>query len=212
MIGVADPVESGFAASLARPGGNLTGFSFVGRDLVAKGLELLKEAVPTVALVNVLWNPANPGADLVLAHAESVAKRLRVRLSRMKVEHEADLDAALSVMLTRRPDALVIINDALLFYRRGQIIRFATDSRVPTMFQQTEYVREGGLMAYAPDFREMFERAAVQIDKILTGSKPGEIPIEQPTRFKLLINLKTARILRLTIPPSLLLRADEVIQ
>src|SRR5262245_25154192 len=140
MVGVADPVESGFAASLARPGANLTGFSFVARDLVAKGLELLKEAVPTAVTVNVLWNPANPGAGLVLAHAESVAQPLRVRLFSMKVEHEGDLDAALSAMKTKRPDALVVINDSLFFFKRRQIIGFASTTHVPTMFQLREYV------------------------------------------------------------------------
>src|SRR5262245_53689931 len=215
FIGVGDPVGSGFAESLARPAGRLTGFSFVGPELASKNLELLKQAVPGAANIAVLapGDPEQPLARTVWSSLEQTARVLHVRLQRFQVQGTVEqLDGALGAMATRRPDALRTLTDALFFVHRTRILAAADRLRLPTMFQTKQYAVDGALLAYAPDYADQGKRAARYVDKILKGTNPGDLPIEQPTKFELVINLKTAKALGLTIPPSLLLRADQVIQ
>ena len=215
FIGVGDPIGSGFAASLAHPGGNLTGFSFVGTELAPKNLELLKQAVPHASRVAVLGagDPTQPLARNVHAALERSAQLLGITLQTLQVEGTLEqLEGALATLAARHPDALLTLNDPLFFLHRRRILDSATHLRLPTMFQTLDYAREGGLMAYVPNVVDQSRRAAVYVDKILKGTKPGDLPVEQPTKFELVINLKTARTIGLTIPPSLLSRADEIIQ
>ncbi len=215
FIGVGDPIGSGFAASLARPGGNLTGFSFVGPELAAKNLELLKQAVPHASRVAVLspGDPNQPLARNVLSELERSAQVLGMTLQRLQVDATVDqLENALAIVAAKHPDALLTLNDPLFFLHRRRILDAAAQLRLPTMFQTKEYAYEGGLMAYVPNVVEQFRRAAEYVDKILKGTKPADLPVEQPTKFELVINLKTAKALGLTIPQTLLLRADQVIE
>jgi len=215
FIGIGDPIGSGFAASLAHPGGSMTGFSFVGPELAAKNLELLKQAAPHASRVAVLspGDPTQPLARNVTAELERSAHLLGIMLQRLQVEGTLEqLESALAALAARRPEALLTLNDPLFFLHRKRILDSALQLRLPTMFQNQEYAREGGLMAYVPDVLEQSRHAAAYVDKILKGAKPGDLPVEQPTKFELVINLKTARAIGLTIPQSLLARADEVIQ
>jgi putative tryptophan/tyrosine transport system substrate-binding protein len=215
FIGVGDPVGSGFASRLARPGGNLTGFSFVGPELAAKNLEFLKQAAPEASKVAV-FIPGEPDQPLVRAvwgELEQAARVLHVTLQRFqilgKVEH---LDDALGALRARRPDALLTLNDPLFLIHRARILATAGRLRLPTMFQSKEYAADGGLLAFLPSYLDQGRRAARYVDMILRGAHAADLPIEQPTKFELIINLKTAKALGLTIPPSLLLRADQVIE
>jgi len=215
FIGVGDPIGSGFAASLAHPGGNLTGFSFVGTELAAKNLELLRQVVPHASRVAVLspGDPTQPLARNVQSAVERSAQLLGITLQTLRVEGTLEqLEDALATLAAKRPDALLTLNDALFFLHRQRILDAANRLRLPTMFQNQEYAREGGLMAYVPNILEQYRRAAAYVDKILKGARPGDLPVEQPTKFELVINLKTAQAIGLTIPPSLLARADEVVQ
>ena len=215
FIGVGDPIGSGFAASLARPGGNLTGFSFVGPELAAKNLELLKQAVPHATRVAVLspGDPNQPLARNVLSELDRSAQVLGITLERLQVEATVDqLENALALVGANHPDALLTLNDPLFFLHRRRILDSTAKLRLPTMFQTKEYAYEGGLMAYVPNVVDQFRRAAEYVDKILKGTMPADLPVEQPTKFELVINLKTAKALGLTIPQSLLLRADQVIE
>ena len=215
FIGVGDPVGSGFAASLARPGGNLTGFSFVGPELAAKNLELLKQAVPYASRVAVLsaGDPDQPLSRTVWAELERSARLLRVALQRLHVQATVDqLDNALAAIAAQRPEALLTLNDPLFFVHRKRILDSAVQLRLPTMFQNTEYAHDGGLMAYVPNLADESKRAATYVDKILKGVKPGDLPVEQPSKFELVINVKTAKAIGLTLPQSLLLRADRIIE
>jgi len=215
FIGVGDPVGSGFASSLGRPGGNLTGFSFVGPELAAKNLEFLKHAVPDVSEVAVFiaGEPDEPLTRAVWGELEQAARVLHVTLRRFqilgKVEH---LDDALGALTARRPDALLTLNDPFFFINRARIVAMAGRLRLPTMFQAKEYAADGGLLAFLPSYLDQGRRAARYVDRILKGAHAADLPIEQPTKFELVINLKTARALGLTIPPSLLLRADQVVE
>jgi putative ABC transport system substrate-binding protein len=215
FIGVGDPVGSGFAASLAHPGGNLTGLSFVGPELAAKNLELLKQAAPEVSRVAVLvpGDGTQPLVRAVWTELERAALRLHVTLQRLQVLSAGDhLDNALATLRARRPDALLTLNDPVFFIHRERILSTAAELRLPTMFQTAEYVRDGGLLAYVPSVSDQAKRAASYVVRILNGARPGDLPVEQPTKFELVINLKTAKALGLTIPPSLLARADHVIE
>jgi len=215
FISVGDPIGSGFAATLAHPGGNLTGFSFVGEEIAAKNLELLQQAVPHVSRVAVLGagDPSQPLARTVNAALERSAHLLGITLQWLQVEETVEqLERALAALAAKRPDALLTLNDPLFFLHRRRILDRAIQLRLPTMFQNQDYAREGGLMAYVPNLLEQSRRAAVYVDKILKGAKPGDLPVEQPTKFELVINLKTAKALGLTISPSVLARADQVIQ
>jgi putative ABC transport system substrate-binding protein len=211
MTGSADPVAQRLVASLARPGGNVTGMSLMVPELGSKRLELLKEVVPRVAHVAVIWNPAT-SHNLELRATRTAARTLGVALKLMEVRNADDLARAFAVLEKERPDALTMFFDSLTTGYRELIGDFAKKHRLPTVFGAKEFAEAGGLMSYAPNVAESFYRAAAYVDKILKGAKPGDLPVQQPTKFELVINLKTAKALGLTIPPSVLLRADQVIE
>jgi len=212
MAVVVDPVATGLVAGLARPGGNVTGLSVMTPELVGKQLEMLSELVPRVSRVAVLWNPTNEGNPPQLRAGEQAARTLGMRLQPLAAKGPGEVDEAFAAMAREGAGALVVLVDILFSNQRAQIARLAATQRLPTVYGLPEHVAAGGLMAYAPSFVDQYRRAAVYVDKILRGAKPGDLPIEQPTKFELIINLKTARTLGLTVPPSLLGRADEVIQ
>ncbi|PYN82945.1 MAG: ABC transporter substrate-binding protein [Candidatus Rokuibacteriota bacterium] len=207
-----DPVAEGLVATLARPGGNVTGVSFMIPELGSKRLELLKEIAPRVTRLAVLWNPATGGSDLELRATRAAASKLGVALKLMEVRNADDLVRVFAALEKERPDALTMFFDELTTGYRELVGDFAKKHRLPTVFGAKEFAEAGGLMSYAPNVPEAFRRAASYVDKILKGAKPGDLPIEQPTKFEFVINLKTAKALGLTIPQSLLVRADEVIQ
>jgi putative ABC transport system substrate-binding protein len=208
-----DPVRLGLAASLARPGGNVTGVSSsVGMDTLGKGLELLNETVPNVRRVAVLSNPANPAHALAIRHLKDTARSVRVQLQLLEARGPNEFDSAFAAMARERAEALLIVLDPLFGIHRAQLRDLAAKSHIPAMYGSREYTEAGGLMSYGPDYRDNFRRAATYVDKILKGAKPADLPIEQPTKFELVINLKTAKALGLTIPPSVLARADQVIE
>ena len=213
MVGVGDPLGSGLVASLARPGGNVTGPSSMLADVSGKQLALLKETIPKASAVAVLWNPANPvWQAAALRETEAAARALGLRLQLLEARGPDELEAAFAAMTRERAGALFVPADIIFARHAQQIADLAARNRLPAMYGFREHVEAGGLMSYAADFAVMFRRAAVYVDKILKGARPGELPVEQPTKFELVINLKTARALGLTIPQSILLRADEVIQ
>jgi putative tryptophan/tyrosine transport system substrate-binding protein len=213
MVFSTDPMGTGFVASLARPGGNVTGLSNISSELSRKRLELLREAVPGLSRVAALWNPDVRGALLDYKETEGAARLLRLELQSVEVSRAEDLDRAFSAVTKQRAQALVLPGaNPVGFINRGKISTFAQRNRLPSMYPTREYVEAGGLMSYGPSLPDLFRRAATYVDKILKGAKPGDLPIEQPTKFELLINLKTAKALGLTIPPSLLQRADQVIE
>jgi len=210
---VVDPVGSGLIPSLAHPGGNVTGTSIMAPDLVGKQLELLMEVVPKISRVAVLWNPDNPGGVPQLRQTEAAARALGVRLQTLEARGPHELDSAFAAMTRERAGALVILNDAILGVNLSkQIAELAAKSRLPAVHGEPEYAQAGGLMVYGANRLDLERRAATFVDKILKGAKPADLPIEQPTKFELVINLKTAKALGLTIPPSLLLQADHVIE
>jgi putative ABC transport system substrate-binding protein len=212
MANSTDPVGTGFVASLARPGGNVTGLTGISPELSAKRLGLLKEVVPGLSQAAIMWNPDDRGAVLDYKEAESAARSLRLQLQSVEVSRADDFDRAFSALSTGRTEALIVIGSALAFTNRGQIVSLAQKNRLPTMYGQRVYVDAGGLIAYGPDLADAWRRAATYVDKILKGAGPGELPVQQATKFELVINLKTAKDLGLTIPQSVLARADEVIQ
>ena len=213
MAPSSDPVGSGFVASLARPGGNVTGLSAISPELSGKRLELLREVVPGLSRVAFLWNPDVRGNLFEYKETEGAARSLRLELQSVEVSRAEDLDRAFSAITNQRAQALVLPAGNLIgFSNLGRITSFAQRNRLPTIFSQREYVDAGGLMSYGPSSSGMFRRAAVYVDKILKGAKPADLPVEQPTQFELVISLKTAKALGLTIPQSLLQRADEVVR
>jgi putative ABC transport system substrate-binding protein len=207
-----DPVETGFVASLARPGGNTTGLSNASSELSGKRVELLREAVPRLSRVALLWNPDLRGALLDYRATQAAARSNHLELQSIEVFRTEDLAAAFSAITSQRTQAFILSPNPVAMTSRGQIASFARKNRLPSIYAQKEYVHAGGLMSYGPSTAEMHRRAAIYVDKILKGAKPADLPVEQPTKFELVINLKTATILGLTIPPSLLQRADQVIQ
>jgi putative tryptophan/tyrosine transport system substrate-binding protein len=208
-----DPVGQGLVATLARPGGNVTGLSFsVGMDIVGKWLELLKEAVPKVRRVAVLSNPANPGHAPAIENVNVAARSVGVQLQHLEARGPSEFDSAFAAMARERAEALLVLLDPFFGFRRARLSELAAKSRLPAMYGSREYPEAGGLMSYGADFRHSYRRSATYVDKILKGAKPADLPIEQPTKFELVINLNTAKVLGLTIPPSLLLRADQVIE
>jgi putative tryptophan/tyrosine transport system substrate-binding protein len=213
---VADPVGSGLVTSLARPGGNVTGLSLLVPELVGKCLELLKQAVPGVSRVAVLWQPGVLGDRTVkdmLKEADVSARALGVRLQFLEARGPADIDIAFSDMTKARVGALTALTGgSMLFAERRRLVDLAAKNRLPAVYPWREFVDAGGLMANGPDLADSQRRAATYVDKILKGAKPADLPVEQPTKFELVINLKTAKALGLTIPPSLLGRADQVIE
>ena len=209
---VSDPVASGLVASLAHPGGNVTGWSNILPEMSGKLLELLKEAMPGASRIAVLYDPANPGKALELKELQAAARVLGVTLQSLEVPSPKELEAAFSTMTRRRPDALITFVDAVTLPHRQRIVEFAAKSRLPAMYQVREFVEAGGLMSYGLSVERQMRRAAHFVDKILKGAKPSDLPVEQPTKFELVLNLKTAKALGLKIPQSVLVRADEVIQ
>jgi len=209
---VGDPVEMGLVASLARPGGNLTGVSAQSTAVSGKMLELLKEAVPQASRVAVLWNPANPNKVLEWQETQSAAPAFGVTLQSVEVRTPDDFERAFAALTRGRADALITFIDSLTLTSRRQIGDFTTQNRLPMMAAAREFVEAGGLMSYGMKPRDLYGHLAVYVDKILKGAKPADLPVEQPTKFELVINLKTAQVLGITMPPSLLLLADEVIQ
>src|SRR5262245_13583694 len=212
MASVGDPVGNGLIASLAHPGGTVTGTSFVTSLIVGKQLELLKQITPPVVLLALLLNPANPGHPLLLREAQAVAPSLGVQLLQLEVRGPNELDSGFARLSKDRAGALFVPWDGTFLVHLTQIVRLAGRTRLPTLYGQRGYVAAGGFVSYGPSAPEAFRRAASYVDKILKGAAPGDLPIEQPTKFELVINLKTAKALGLTIPQSLLLRADHVIQ
>ena len=212
FVGSGDPVASGLIASLSRPGGNETGVSDQSSILSAKRLELLKEVVPKAERIAILWNAEDLAMTLRYKEMERAAEVLRVKLQPLGVREPEDFEGAFTAMAREPPDALVLVTDVLTTLNRRRILEFATAHSIPAMYEYGFLVREGGLMSYGPDIDDMYRRAAVYVDRILKGSKPNDLPVEQPTRYYLLVNLKTANTLGLTIPQSVLLRADEAIR
>jgi len=212
MTNVNDPVGIGLVASLAHPGGNITGLSNVGSDLGGKQLELLKEAFPTVSRVAVLWESANAGNAVWLGEMKVTAERLRVTLQPMELRGPDDIEHAFSAIKKEHVSALSALRNAVNNTYRSRIVNFAAKSRLPAIYPEREFVEIGGLMSYGPNFADLFRRAATYVDKILKGANPGGLPIEQPKKFELVINLKTAKQIGLMIPPNVLARADRVIK
>ncbi len=212
FVAPGDAADTGLVTSLARPGGNITGISDPATELSTKRLGLLKEAVPGATRVAVIWNLNDRAMTLRYGEVEKAARDLHVVIEPLGVRKSDDIDAALATMSKNRPDAVFVVSDALTNINRKRILDFAATNRIPAMYEFGYYVQDGGLMSYGPNFDDMWGRAAIYIDRILKGAKAGDLPVEQPTRYYLLVNLRAAKALELTIPQPLLLRADEVIQ
>jgi putative ABC transport system substrate-binding protein len=215
VSGMGDPVGEGLVSSLARPGGNITGLTFLGPELVPKRLELLKETLPSASRVAALWDPGATGERAmkeVLREMEEAAPAVGVQLRLAEVRGPDEFDRAFSVMTMERADALFVVGSPMLFLERRRIADLAAKHRLPSVFSLREYVEVGGLISYGASIDDLIRRSATFVDKILKGAKPSDLPVEQPTKFELVINLKTAKALGLAIPPSLLARANEVIE
>lgn len=213
MVFASDPVGTGFVASLARPGSNVTGLTSISPELSAKRMELLKEVIPGLSRVAIMWNPDVRGNLLEYHETAEAARTLRVQLQSVEVSQPDEIERAFSALTTGRAEALIVFPvNPLAFANRAQIASLAQEHRLPTMYGRRENVDAGGLIAYGPNPADAWRHAATYVDKILKGAKPGNLPVEQPTKFELVINMKTAKALGLTIPPSLLRRADLVIQ
>ena len=207
-----DPVEAGLVASLARPGGNVTGLTLMQTELSGKRLELLKEVAPNITLVAVIWNPTDPPAARSLQETEAAARSLGLKLHAIEARSRADLEAAFKAVAAVRPGAFFTLPGGMFQDNIRRIIEFAVKRRLPGVFPNREFAEAGGLLSYAPSLGANWRRAAVFVDKILRGARPADIPVEQPTNFELVINLKTAKALGVTIPASMLGRADRVIK
>jgi putative ABC transport system substrate-binding protein len=207
-----DPVESGLVVSLAHPGGNVTGLAVANAELSAKRVEILKELVPRLARAAVLWNIANPGNAIAWTDTEHAARVLGVQIESHELRESRDLEGAFATIAHERPDGLLVLQDALTLAHRKLIINFTLRERIPSMFVGKEWAQEGGLISYGDLLPERYRLAASIVDKILKGAKPADIPVSQPMKFELVINLKSAKAIGLTIPESFLVRADEVIE
>ena len=212
MVLVQDPVAAGLITSLARPGGNVTGVSTLAPELYAKRLELLKEVIPGVSRIGLLLNPTAAHAPLVASHSAGAARVLSVQLHTLIARSPQEMETVLSKIGGGRLQALVVVTDGVSFNQRLRIADLAARAHLPTMCEVRDFVQAGGLMSYGPSYSDLARRAAIYVDKILKGAKPADLPVEQPTKFELVINLKTAKTLGLTIPPSVLLRADQIIE
>jgi len=212
FVGAPDPVGVGLVASLARPGGNVTGFADNATALSAKRLQILKETVPTASRIAILWNAQDQAMTLRYREIDRAAQVLGVSVHPLGVREPDDFEGAFAAMDRDRPDALFMVTDALTNLNRKRVLEFANAHRIPAMYEFAPLVREGGLISYGPSYDDMFQSAAIYVDKILKGAKPTELPVEQPTRYYLVVNTKAAKALGITIAQSLLLRADEVIQ
>jgi putative ABC transport system substrate-binding protein len=211
MAQLADPVGAGLVASLGRPGGNVTGLTTQDADLSGKRLGLLREVVPKVTRFALLVDETNPGTVLIARGTQAAARSAGVHFQSLGVRSPGELDRAFSAMKEARAGALIVESSSMLFPWRARLAELALKNGLPTMLAQREYAEAGGFMAYAADFSDLFRRAATFVDKILKGAKPADLPVEQPTKYDFVINLKTAKALGLTVPPPLLLQADKVI-
>jgi putative tryptophan/tyrosine transport system substrate-binding protein len=212
MAVVGNPLEVGLVSSLAKPGGNATGLSALGAELEGKRLEFLTQIFPKLSRAAVLLNPDNPFTAIAWKSLQPAAESVGVMLQRFEVRGPNDLDQVLAAIRAIRPQALMVTPDRLLLTYREPIVQFVTKNRLPGIFPYREFAEEGGLMTYGPDYVDMFRRAATYVDKIIKGAKPADLPVEQPTKFELVINLKTAKALGLTVPQTLLQRADQIIE
>jgi putative tryptophan/tyrosine transport system substrate-binding protein len=210
MLTSQDPVEAGEVASFARPGGNLTGVAFVSSETAGKRLQFLKEAVASLTRVAVLWNPDHPDGEY--RDTEAAARRLGIHVQSLEVRRPEEFDGAFEAATRARPEALMVVSSRFMNLNRSRVLEFVGKQRVPLVTGWGPWARAGSFMSYGPDLDALVRRAATHVDKILRGAKPADLPVEQPTKFELVINLKTAKALGLTIPPSLLQRADQVIE
>jgi putative ABC transport system substrate-binding protein len=208
----ADPVGTGHVASLARPGGNITGLAVLMTELAPKELELLIAAIPRAKRIAVLWNPDTPSHTPALKALEEAGRTLRVQLQPVGVRTATELEGAFAAMVRERAQGVLVLGTAIFVAERQRVVELAIKHRLPTMSNLKDVVEAGGLMSYSPNWDDLFRRGAIYVDKILKGTKPADLPVEQATKFELVINLKTARAIGLTIPQSVLGRADEVIQ
>ena len=209
---VGDPVATGLVASLSRPGGNMTGQSNVAVDLSGKRLELLKEIIPTASTMAVIWNPTNPAIRLAWHEIQDAAPPLGLGLISIEARTVSDIVSAFDIAKQEGSQGLIVLPDSLTGSYRSAVIALAAKARMPTVYGYREWIDEGGLLAYGPSYRAVYRRTAIYVDKILKGMKPADLPVEQPTKFELVINLKTAKALGLEVPSTLLARADEVIE
>jgi putative tryptophan/tyrosine transport system substrate-binding protein len=209
---ISDPVGVGLVASLARPGGNITGNSLMAPDLSAKRLDILHTLAPGISRFAILWDSSNPGMAERVRETKIAADQSHVLLHVVGPRNLDELDAAFGDLLNARPDALLVTAEAFTRQHLARILDFANNNKIPAMFEDSAFVAAGGLMSYGPDYQDVFRKAAIFVDKILKGAKPADLPIEQPTKFELVINLKTAKVLGLEIPPKLLALADRVIE
>jgi putative ABC transport system substrate-binding protein len=212
VIGAGDPVATGLVASLARPGGNVTGITEVAAELSAKRLDLLGQLIPTIKRVAILWNLDDPAMILRYRAAEAAGQKAGVAITSLGLRQPADFDQAFAAMMRDPPDAILLVSDVLTKLNRKLVYEFAAKHRLPAIYEEDVYVRDGGLISYGPDMEEEFDLAAGLVDRLLKGAQAAQLPVELPTRFTLAINLRTAAKLDLTIPPSLLALADEVVE
>jgi len=212
MAIIGDPVAAGLVDSLARPGGNATGFSIVAPELSGKRLQLLKEIVPGISAVAVISNVSNPQSQIELSEMQVAAQTLDLQLYSIQISAESSLEDAFEKLSKQSIQALIVLTDPILYSQRSRIVALAARKRLPAMYFFREFVQEGGLMSYAPSDRDLFRRAATYVDRVLKGANPGDLPVEQPTKFELIINLKTAKALGLAVPDKLIALADEVIE
>jgi putative ABC transport system substrate-binding protein len=212
MTAAGDPLGSGLVASLAQPGGNVTGMSLMVPDIAGKRLELLKEILPRLVRVAVLWNAANSYPAIVFKETQTAARRFGIEVQSLEVRSPDDFNGAFEKVRQYRPDALIEVEDPLTNSLHKRIVEFAAAEQLPSLHGFGEEVKAGGLISYGASLSDLYRRAAGYVDKILKGAKPADLPVQQPTKFELVINLKTAKALGITIPPSLLARADEVIE
>jgi putative ABC transport system substrate-binding protein len=207
-----DPVESGLVTSLAHPGGNITGVYSQYEELTPKRLELIKEALPGLMRVAILWNGASPGEIAVFKSAQAAARAMGLQIVSLEVHRREDLDGAFSAAAAARVGALMTLRNPLFVRLRTQLVGLANRRRIPAIYDEREFVEAGGLMAYGANLADLYRRTAIYVDKILKGAKPADLPVEQPTKFELVVNLKTAKAMGITLRQSVLLRADEVIE
>jgi putative ABC transport system substrate-binding protein len=212
FVAIADPVSAGFVASLARPGGHLTGLSLMSPELVGKQLSLLKEVVPKIARVALLTNPDNRSHALVVQQADQAGRALGVRLQHLEARNHSEIDSVFSVMSADRASAVVVLGDSVFLAHRARIVDHAVRHRLPTVFGESEFAEAGGLLAYGRSLSDAFRRSASYVDKILKDAKVADLPVEQPATFELVINVKTAKALRLKIPQAVLQRADWILE
>ena len=212
MVDVGDPVATGLVASLAQPGGNITGLATLSPELSGKRFELLKEVVPTASRIAILLNPTSLTNPFQLKEVQVAAQALAVRIQPLEVSKSEDIERAFAAMMREHPDAFMVLPDPMLNAQRARIVVLAAKHRLPAIYDRRAYTEVGGLMTYGPNFPDLWRRAATYVDKILKGTKPADLPVEQPTKFEFIINLKAAKQIGLTIPQSVLYRADKVIK